>query len=547
MAIASWLCSGVHADDQADESVVPTSAWQPIPVEPRPWEIADPALREIANRIIHGRVNLNLVGDSISHTDMSAAYLATFRPTNGIRGYSVSGLMFSHPPWSAYTNAISEFTPEALASDEKTTSLSEFWFTFSDSFSPWTAYSAPTNVCRLNALGDLPDAFHVRTMGSGNYYDLIWADDRALTEPDTRLRYRFLWYDHPTAMPFTVQGDSTVPAELGGSTERVLVTPQRPDELTLDWFELPASPTLPEVDRDFSRPTAVTVRTAPGHVEAAGDALIIGGARVWDDAKDAGIQWGWTTTSGVQADAFKYLSHDSWRKYILFQQSDTYLVMLGVNDLIFRLATGSEAAGSVKSLVDRISSAHDAARLEDPTIAEARFLVVSPCDAFNARDTGNYFSNEQWVELAEGLRAFTDQRDDASFIDLRSMVEQELGAWRLWRWHYTRDGVHPRGPYFHPDGAVQWACSPYRNGAMFFAELVWKALCSAADAPPDPIPGDLCAADLTGDCVIDGGDLPVILGSWGSTLDDEPGDLNGDGIIDGSDMAVLLSNWGPCP
>lgn len=539
--------SAVHADDHDDEGVGLTRIWKPIPVEPNTGEVEYPVLREIANRIIHGRVNLNLVGDSITHTDMSAAYLATFRPIHGIRGYSVSGLMFSYPPWSSYTNAISQFTAETWKYDEKLMSLNEFWFTYSDAFSSWASYSAPTNVCRLNALGDLPDEFHLRTMGSGNYYDLIWADDRALTEPGTRLRYRFLWYDHSTAMPFTVQGDSTVPAELGGSTQRVLVTPQQPDELTLDWFELPKSPPLPDVERDFSRPTAVTVRTAPGHVEVAGDSLLIGGARVWDDTKELGIQWGWTTTSGAQAAAFNIIPLESWQKYISFQQSDTYLVMLGVNDLLHGLATGHEAAERVKTLVERISSAHDAARLDDPSIAEARFLIVSPFDSYNALDISDYYSNEHWVDLAEGLRTCTDDRDDTAFIDLRAMVEEELGEWRDWRSDYTRDGVHPRGPYFSDDGAVRWECTPYPNGAMYFAGLVWKALCSAAESPPGPIPGDLCASDLTGDCVISGDDLSALLSVWGSSALDEPADLNRDGMVDGNDLAVLLSFWGPCP
>ncbi|MDG2030104.1 MAG: GDSL-type esterase/lipase family protein [Phycisphaerales bacterium] len=539
--------STVRADEDDGEGVELTRAWKPIPVEADMGEVEYPILREIANRIIHGRVNLNLVGDSISHTDMSAAYLATFRPTNGIRGYSVSGLMFSYPPWSAYTNAISHFTAEAWAADKKTASLQEFWFTYSDASTPWAAYSAPTNVCRLSALGDLPDEFHLRTMGSGNYYDLIWADDRALTEESARLRYRFLWYDHSTAMPFTVQGDSTVPGELGGSTERVLVTPQRPDELTMDWFELPALPVLPDVERDFSRPTAVTVRTAPGHVEGAGDSLLIGGARVWDDAKDLGIQWGWTTTSGAQAGAFNVIPLESWQKYIRFQQSDTYLVMLGVNDLLGGMTTGSETADRVRTLVERISSAHDAARLEDPTIAEARFLVVSPCDSYNTLDDGNYYSNTHWVDLAKGLRTLVDDRDDAAFIDLRSMVENELGEWRDWRFDHTRDGIHPRGPYFHDNGDVHWECSPYPRGSMYFAGLVWNALCSAADSPPNPIPGDFCASDVTGDCVIDGEDLFFYLGNWGSVPEGDPADLNGDLVVDGIDLAIMLSNWGHCP
>ena len=47
--------------------------------------------------------------------------------------------------------------------------------------------------------------------------------------------------------------------------------------------------------------------------------------------------------------------------------------------------------------------------------------------------------------------------------------------------------------------------------------------------------------DLNGDGVVDGGDLTILLGNWGSS---GVGDLNGDGIVDGADLAILLGNWG---
>ena len=41
---------------------------------------------------------------------------------------------------------------------------------------------------------------------------------------------------------------------------------------------------------------------------------------------------------------------------------------------------------------------------------------------------------------------------------------------------------------------------------------------------------------------VDGGDLAILLGSWGTS---GPGDLDGDGDVDGSDLAVLLGAWTP--
>ena len=52
-----------------------------------------------------------------------------------------------------------------------------------------------------------------------------------------------------------------------------------------------------------------------------------------------------------------------------------------------------------------------------------------------------------------------------------------------------------------------------------------------------------CPADLTGDGQVDGADLGVLLGAWGTNQYD----FNGDGTIDGADLGILLGSWGPCP
>ena len=44
---------------------------------------------------------------------------------------------------------------------------------------------------------------------------------------------------------------------------------------------------------------------------------------------------------------------------------------------------------------------------------------------------------------------------------------------------------------------------------------------------------------------MNGGDLALILSSWGGDGDDGA-DLNGDGTVNGADMALILSAWGDC-
>ncbi len=52
-----------------------------------------------------------------------------------------------------------------------------------------------------------------------------------------------------------------------------------------------------------------------------------------------------------------------------------------------------------------------------------------------------------------------------------------------------------------------------------------------------------CLADLTGDGMVDGADLGLLLGDWGRCAGCS-GDLNADGTVDGADLGLLLGTWG---
>jgi hypothetical protein len=55
-------------------------------------------------------------------------------------------------------------------------------------------------------------------------------------------------------------------------------------------------------------------------------------------------------------------------------------------------------------------------------------------------------------------------------------------------------------------------------------------------------PTPSCPADITQDGLVDGNDLGILLGVWGTAK----GDLDGDGFTDGADLAIMLSSWGGC-
>lgn len=64
--------------------------------------------------------------------------------------------------------------------------------------------------------------------------------------------------------------------------------------------------------------------------------------------------------------------------------------------------------------------------------------------------------------------------------------------------------------------------------------------CSACDPA--------CTGDLNHDNYVDGADLGLLLGAWGTTGSGQPGsDTNGDAVVDGADLGALLVGWGACP
>lgn len=61
---------------------------------------------------------------------------------------------------------------------------------------------------------------------------------------------------------------------------------------------------------------------------------------------------------------------------------------------------------------------------------------------------------------------------------------------------------------------------------------------------PVEFTGAPCASDLNYDRVVDGADLGLLLGNWGSI--GGQGDINRDGAVDGADVGLFLAAWGSC-
>jgi hypothetical protein len=59
-------------------------------------------------------------------------------------------------------------------------------------------------------------------------------------------------------------------------------------------------------------------------------------------------------------------------------------------------------------------------------------------------------------------------------------------------------------------------------------------------------PSSSCTGDMNADNVVNGADLGLLLGAWGSCAGCIQ-DINQDGVVNGADLGLLLGAWGPCP
>jgi hypothetical protein len=72
---------------------------------------------------------------------------------------------------------------------------------------------------------------------------------------------------------------------------------------------------------------------------------------------------------------------------------------------------------------------------------------------------------------------------------------------------------------------------------------VYNRALTSAELDALAAPHSCCPADLNHDGVVDGADLGLMLGAWGTS---DPADINGDTTVDGADLGLLLGAWGDC-
>ena len=108
----------------------------------------------------------------------------------------------------------------------------------------------------------------------------------------------------------------------------------------------------------------------------------------------------------------------------------------------------------------------------------------------------------------------------------------------VWKCHFNSDwsgydasfGTWPANDITAEN--VAWDGMPY---SMLVSVGPYTGLVySQGDVPPPCVP-----SDLNCDGIVNGADLAILLGAWGTAA----GDVNGDGTTNGADLAVLLGSW----
>ena len=82
------------------------------------------------------------------------------------------------------------------------------------------------------------------------------------------------------------------------------------------------------------------------------------------------------------------------------------------------------------------------------------------------------------------------------------------------------------------------------NGVTDLQEILLGQLPDANNDGISDVCSPACPGDLDNSGEIDGADLGLLLGAWGTS--DPAADLDSSGDVDGADLGLLLGGWGLC-
>jgi len=179
---------------------------------------------------------------------------------------------------------------------------------------------------------------------------------------------------------------------------------------------------------------------------------------------------------------------------------------------------------------------------DDPTLPQIRTAYAVSFQDELATDISNH-AREGW-NPDPFATAFIEGVNPGDVIPLDSIFEFEIEVSNSDMQQYIIDGLE--------NGMLRFAISSMtqveiQGGTypLFYCNeniAVELGLASAAtlELVLEPVSKNPC--DLNGDGIINGADLTILLGAWGSG--DPLVDLDGSGVVDGADLTILLGCWG---
>ena len=95
----------------------------------------------------------------------------------------------------------------------------------------------------------------------------------------------------------------------------------------------------------------------------------------------------------------------------------------------------------------------------------------------------------------------------------------------------------------------QHCCGEFFRGKLDQLRIYSSALTGPTLAEIMATSGYPCSGDISGNNKVDGVDLSVLLGVWGTdgSGGEFDADVTNDGIVNGADLTIILGGWGPCP
>ena len=97
---------------------------------------------------------------------------------------------------------------------------------------------------------------------------------------------------------------------------------------------------------------------------------------------------------------------------------------------------------------------------------------------------------------------------------------------------------------------IEWSADCNSDGIVDYGQILSGQLIDAnSNGIPDICDVDPCPGDISGNGAVDGVDLSVLLGVWGTdgSGGEFDADVTNDGIVNGADLTIILGGWGPCP